>query len=141
MSFELYAIKSPPCVGHVRPESLPVSHAAHILKTLNQTTSRTPEYDSRYKVLLSLVIYLPNRFRCQTSKSPTLAGAHPEVDEPGPHAIRGSRAALPKDRCPGKLGAPIFKQTLFARCKDRNLVELRRIELLTPCLQSRCSPS
>ena len=83
MSFELYAIKSPPCVGHVRPESLPVSHAAHILKTLNQTTSRTPEYDSRYKVSLSLVIYLPNRFRCQTSKSPTLADAHPEVDEPG----------------------------------------------------------
>jgi hypothetical protein len=33
-------------------------------------------------VLLSLVIYLPNRFRCQTSKSPAFTSAHPEVDEP-----------------------------------------------------------
>jgi hypothetical protein len=33
--FELYAIKSPPCVEHVRPGLLPALHLAHILKTLN----------------------------------------------------------------------------------------------------------
>ena len=34
------------------------------------------------KALLSLVIFLPNRFRCQTSKSSVFTDAHPEVDEP-----------------------------------------------------------
>src|SRR5271170_4389574 len=38
------------------------------------------------------------------------------------------------DRYPIRITS--FKQTLYL-----NLVELRRIELLTPCLQSRCSPS
>ncbi len=39
-----------------------------------------------------------------------------------------------------KLIESIFRQRRI-RLWRRNVMDLRRIELLTPCLQSRCSPS
>jgi hypothetical protein len=78
-------------------------------------------------------------------QSPAFAGAHPQVDRTS-WRVSSQRSRLTTQPCSKiviqayfSIWVTSFGQTLSGNCG--NLVELRRIELLTPCLQSRCSPS
>ena len=100
-----------------------------ILKTLN--TNQPYSLLSQTSKLLSLVftqsISLSN-IRC-----------YPNPGEQNPCGYELQRPGEPGCLC-SKIGTSVGKLVAIFK-QFRVMVELRRIELLTPCLQSRCSPS
>ncbi len=79
---------------------------------------------------------LPNQFRCQTSKLFPVSGiASPEAVE--------TCSSLPKEQqtCFVIEARQNTAQDVNQEAENEDLVELTGIEPVTPCLQSRCSPS
>src|ERR1700734_456125 len=73
---------------------------------------------------------LPNQFCCQTSMLPLLAKKlSPEAHETCPLARTCFWVAV------------TFSMAAIQKHRNEILVELTGIEPVTPCLQSRCSPS
>ena len=138
---KLYSFQSPPCVEHAYT-GIAFGLAS---RTYPKDTQLNNLLHSAIRMQVQGVAQPCNLFTQSISlsniQSPTSVGAHPQVDRTGFSQI--STAISPAQR---SLSSPLrevrddqLEADSIRTCE--NLVELRRIELLTPCLQSRCSPS
>ena len=106
-----------------------------------------PARKGQAEVMLSLVIFFTQSISLSNiSQTPArFAGVHPEVDLSSAKAFTCRENLSPRKAQSPNLWTFRFEQetrpltNLFKNSK--NLVELTGIEPVTPCLQSRCSPS
>ena len=94
-----------------------------IFRSLARLTADTAAFQTR----------LPNQFRCQTSNSSL------SRDEPALGLLKPAGTVLAGPAC-FQVEA-LFTEDVELEAANDLLVELTGIEPVTPCLQSRCSPS